>query len=107
MEKAILSRINLQRQDTHIAQEYFDTISDLIDTQEVQALKKCSQHMATSRFQHSLNVSYYSFIICRKFGLDAYSAARAGLLHDLYYYDWKTDEDRPLEGNHAMIHPGV
>ena len=36
MEKAILSRINLQRQDTHIAQEYFDTISDLIDTQEVQ-----------------------------------------------------------------------
>ena len=28
MEKAILSRINLQRQDTHIAQEYFDTISD-------------------------------------------------------------------------------
>ena len=34
MEKAILSRINLQRQDTHIAQEYFDTISDLIDTQE-------------------------------------------------------------------------
>ena len=46
MEKAILSRINLQLQDTHIAQEYFDTISDLIDTQEVQALKKCSQHMA-------------------------------------------------------------
>ena len=40
MEKAILSRINLQLQDTHIAQEYFDTISDLIDTQEVQALKK-------------------------------------------------------------------
>ena len=31
MEKAILSRINLQRQDTHIAQEYFDTILDLID----------------------------------------------------------------------------
>ena len=105
MEKAILSRINLQRQDTHIAQEYFDTISDLIDTQEVQALKKCSQHMATSRFQHSLNVSYYSFIICRKFGLDTYSAARAGLLHDLYYYDWKTDDKRPLEGHHAMIHP--
>ena len=42
MEKAILSRINLQRQDTHNAQEYFDTILDLIDTQEVQALKKCS-----------------------------------------------------------------
>ena len=61
MEKAILSRINLQLQDTHIAQEYFDTISGLIDTQEVQALKKCSQHMATSRFQQSLNVSTTPF----------------------------------------------
>ena len=105
MEKAILSRINLKTLDTNIAYDYFETISDLIDTKEVQDLKKCSQHLATSRFQHSLNVSYYSFLICRKLGLDAYSAARAGLLHDLYYYDWKTDDDRPLEGNHAKIHP--
>ena len=105
MEKAILSRINLKTLDTNIAYDYFETISDLIDTKEVQDLKKCSQHLATSRFQHSLNVSYYSFLICRKLGLDAYSAARAGLLHDLYYYDWKTNDKRPLEGNHAKIHP--
>ena len=65
MEKAILSRINLKTLDTHIAYDYFETISDLIDTKEVQDLKKCSQHLATSRFQHSLNVSYYSFLICR------------------------------------------
>lgn len=44
-------------------------------------------------------------MICRKLGLDSYSAARAGLLHDLYYYDWKTDDERPMEGNHAKIHP--
>ena len=100
-----LSRINLKTLDTNIAYDYFETISDLIDTKEVQDLKKCSQHLATSRFQHSLNVSYYSYLICRKFGLDAYSAARAGLLHDLYYYDWKTNDKRPLEGNHAKIHP--
>ena len=65
MEKAILSRINLKTLDTNIAYDYFETISDLIDTKEVQDLKKCSQHLATSRFQHSLNVSYYSFLICR------------------------------------------
>lgn len=105
MEKAILSRINLKQQDCDISKEYLETIEDLIDTKEVQDLKKCSQHLATSRFQHSLNVSYYSFLICRKLGLDSYSAARAGLLHDLYYYDWKTDDERPMEGNHAKIHP--
>ena len=66
MEKAILSRINLKTLDTNIAYDYFETISDLIDTKEVQDLKKCSQHLATSRVQHSLNVSYYSFLICRK-----------------------------------------
>lgn len=105
MEKAILSRINLIEQDSSIAMDYYDAIKDLIDTKEIQKLKYYSQHMATSRFQHSLNVSYYSFLICRKLGLNAYAAARAGLLHDLYYYDWKSCNDRPMEGNHAKIHP--
>lgn len=105
MEKAIGSKINLDNLNSDISFAYFDAICDLIGTQEVQKLKECSQHMSTSRFQHSLNVSYYSFLIARKLRLDAYSAARAGLLHDLYYYDWKTDEDRPMEGNHAKIHP--
>lgn len=100
MEKAILSRINIYEDP-----EYLQTINDLIYTKEVQELKQCSQHMSTSRFQHSLNVSYYSYLICRKLGLDACSAARAGLLHDLYYYDWKTNDTRPMEGNHAKIHP--
>lgn len=40
MEKAILSRINLKTLDTNIAYDYFETISDLIDTKEVQDLKK-------------------------------------------------------------------
>ena len=44
MEKAILSRINLKTQDCDISKEYFETIEDLINTKEVQDLKKCSQH---------------------------------------------------------------
>ena len=32
MEKAILSRINLKTLDTNITYDYFETISDLIDT---------------------------------------------------------------------------
>jgi uncharacterized protein len=37
-----------------------------------------------TRFQHCLNVSYYSFLTCRKLGFNAEQAARAGMLHDLY-----------------------
>ncbi len=105
MEKAIYSRVNLKNRDTLIANEYYDSIYDLIDKNEVQMLKQYTQHMFTSRFQHCINVSYYSFLIAKKLNLDAYSAARAGLLHDLYYYDWKTDDQRPYQGNHAKIHP--
>lgn len=58
MEKAILSRINLKTLDTNIAYDYFETISDLIDTKEVQDLKKCSQHgsltpLFTTDLKHS------------------------------------------------------
>lgn len=105
MAKAIYSKVNLSHSNSNIAKEFKECVSDIIFSNEVQSLKNYTQHMYTSRFQHCLNVSYYSFIIARKLGLDAYSAARAGLLHDLYYYDWKTNEDRPYEGNHAKIHP--
>lgn len=66
---------------------YYSCVCDLIDAPEIIHLKKITHHISTTRFQHCLNVSYYGYIICRKLHLDARSAARAGLLHDLFYYD--------------------
>ena len=37
--------------------------------------------------------------------LDYRSVARAGLLHDLFYYDWRTTKFDL--GTHALIHPRV
>ena len=37
--------------------------------------------------------------------LDYRSVARAGLLHDLFYYDWRTTKFDL--GTHAFIHPRV
>ncbi|KRM76317.1 metal dependent phosphohydrolase [Limosilactobacillus coleohominis DSM 14060] len=37
--------------------------------------------------------------------LDYRSTARAGLLHDLFYYDWRTTKFDL--GSHAFIHPRV
>ena len=47
------------------------------------------------------------FLLARKFHLDAYSTARAGLLHDLYFYDWREKDTRPMEGRHCSIHPQI
>lgn len=66
---------------------YYSCISDIVDLPEIIRLKEITHHISTTRFQHCINVSYYAYVTCRFFRLDARSAARAGLLHDLFYYD--------------------
>lgn len=104
MEKAIGSRVNLAQPNKEIGIEFVDCIKDILDIDDVQQLKEFHQHLKTTRFQHCLNVSYYTFMICRALNLDYVSAARAGLVHDLYLYDWKNKE-QPLEGRHSVVHP--
>ena len=59
------------------ARTYYVLVSDLLEHDEVQRLKQFRHHVHTTRFQHSLNVSYYSYWLCRRFHWDAVSAARA------------------------------
>ena len=54
---------------------------------------------------HSLNVSYISWLIARKLGWDAQTAARAGLLHDFCVYDFK--DKLPKGEIQAYYHPRV
>lgn len=106
MEKAIFSKTDLNDIENLLAIEYLQCVEDLLGLDSVNELQDFVQHMNTSRFQHSLNVSYYTFLLARKFHLDAYSAARAGLLHDLYLYD-RHVEEAPIEGRHTSVHPKV
>ena len=85
--------------------EFYDLIADLLQSQEVQGLKNYQHHIMTTRFQHCLNVSYYNYKICRFLKLDADSAAVAGLLHDLYYYDTKAYTSQKPEIRHSRNHP--
>lgn len=102
MLKAICSRKELTNN------RYYDCVSDIIGSKQVQELKSITHHISTTRFQHCVNVSYYSYVVCRKFRLNARSAARAGLLHDLFYYDRREYNAEKQKGqashseNHAM-----
>ena len=69
--------------------EYMDYVGHLIATPKVQTLGKIHHHYYSTRLQHSINVSYTSYKIAKKFGWDAKSTARGGLLHDLFFYDWR------------------
>lgn len=85
--------------------EYYSVIADLLNLPEIQKLKNYQHHITTTRFQHCLNVSYYHYKICRFFKLDANSGARAGLLHDLYFYDTKHYIRQKPAVKHCKYHP--
>ncbi len=105
MRKAIFSRIDLEGKSV-LALQYQESVSDIINHHKVEELAGHTQHFNTCRLQHSLNVSYYSFVVCRKLGWDKHSAARAGLMHDLYYYNWR-DKETKRDTYHAKYHPMV
>ncbi len=85
--------------------EEFDLIiEDLISNETVQKMKNYKQHYDTSCFEHCKNVAFYSYLICKKYHLDYVSVARAGMLHDLFLYDWRKKENGRV-GLHAFTHP--
>lgn len=64
--------------------EYMDTIKLYLNEEKVQSLKNIPHH-DSNRLEHCLKVSYNSYKWCKKMNLNYKSAAKAGLLHDLYY----------------------
>lgn len=105
MRKAIWSKIWLDNFEEENAKLFYECVKDLFEDSNVQKLDEFYQHLNTSRLQHSINVAYYSFLACKKLGLDYRSAARAGILHDLFLYDWR--KEKQPEGAHAFAHPKV
>lgn len=101
MLKAICSKKNLKE---HL---YFKAVEDIIYSDEIQQLKNFQHHLSTTRFQHSLNVSYYNYLFCKKFNFNARAAARAGLLHDLFFYNRKEYIRKTGEKRHIGRHPQI
>lgn len=98
--KAIYSRRNWN--ENIQIQKFFTIIEDLMNHEEVKKLEAYSQHLNTSRLQHSFNVAYYTFIICEKMNWKTEEATRAAFLHDMFFYDWR---EHTHQGWHPKLHP--
>lgn len=83
--------------------EFNRIIKDIVSNETVQKMKNYPQHCNTNCFDHCYRVSFYCYKICKKLGLDYVSAARAGMLHDLFLYDWRKRENG-RKGLHAFTH---
>lgn len=71
--------------------EYLNIVEDILNLKEFQATKNIKHH-GNGVYEHSVNVSYLSYKIARKINVDYICAARAGMLHDFFYYDWRSEE---------------
>ena len=70
--------------------EYMECVSDILDHPVFQSMDQYIQHGTTTCKCHCIQVSYLAYKLCKRFGGNWRSAARAGLLHDLFLYDWHT-----------------
>lgn len=67
--------------------EFYKIVKDILDNNKFMKIKECKHHGIT-RLEHSLRVSYYSYLIAKKLKLNYVAVARGGLLHDFF-----TNED--------------
>jgi len=103
--KEVKASINNKWEQLHSIDEFRLCIDDLLPHDSVQMMRQFRHHRKASCFEHSLNVSYISFVVCRALGMDYRAAARGGLLHDLFLYDWRIS--KPEDGMHGFIHPRI
>ena len=83
--------------------EFENIVHDLIANETVLKMKNFTQHLGTCRFEHCYSVAYYSYWVCKKLKLDYISATRAGMLHDLFFYNCK---DKNCNKRFHAIHHG-
>ncbi len=86
-------------------EKFLEIINDILANKSIQNLKLYKHHYAYTRLEHCLSVSYYTYVICKFLHLDYKSAARAALLHDLFFYDCEDKLSRPK--NHIKNHPKI
>lgn len=86
---------------------FFELVSDIYYSPEVQSLKQFEQHLEIDRLQHITSVAYLSYKISKRFSLDCSSASRAAVMHDLVYYDWRDGVTGKWHRLHGYKHPGL
>lgn len=80
--------------------EYLQIVENLLENRKFEKLKKETHHHNSNRFNHSVEVSYKTYKVCKKLRLDYESATKAALLHDFFF---DTEFDNKIE--RMLKHP--
>lgn len=63
--------------------EFYKLVKDILINKEFNKLKDIRHHGIT-RYDHSLRVAYYTYIVSKKLHLDYVKATKGALLHDFF-----------------------
>ncbi len=89
------------------SKEFNNLVEDILIHDEFIKLKNYFHH-TDHIYDHVVRVSYIAYTISKVCGLDYKAAARGGLLHDFFLYDWRerkaSDSSRAL---HGKEHPQI
>lgn len=88
-------------------EDFYGEVKDLLRNPVVLRMKLYPHHGNSSCYDHCVHVAYYNYMWCRFFKLDARAAARGGMLHDLFLYDWHTHVKETGNHFHGLTHPRV
>lgn len=94
--------------------EYIEIVKDILNLKEFQETKNIKHH-GNGVYEHSVRTSHMSYKIAKMINVDYVCAARAGMLHDFFYYDWRSEEAKEKRKSykgidrlikmHGFIHP--
>lgn len=92
-------------EDFYTDKDYIRCIADIFMSPVFQSMENYVQHGETTCRSHCIQVSYFSYNLARWLGVDYVACARAGLLHDLFLYDWHCHAKLTGEHFHGFTHP--
>lgn len=84
--------------------KYFSIVSDILEHPEFQKLKEVRHH-GINRYDHSLRVSYYSYMIAKSLRLSPEEVARGALLHDFFLEDSEVFDSKKDRAGILVHHP--
>lgn len=88
-----------------ILEPYRMTIEEIWENEYLHDMKNYIQHRDLNCLEHSIFVSYNSYLVCKKLRCDEVAAARGALLHDFFLYDWH--KGRHGDKLHGFAHPEI
>lgn len=102
----VIEKLGL-KSDSQMDEEYLECIRELVENKKVLSMRNYVQHKKVDCLEHCIHVSYYSYLLSRKLGLDWRAAARGGLLHDFFLYDWHNKARENRKRWHGLTHPQI